>query len=378
MIKSKIRVLVVDDSMVFRESVARGLAADPDIEVVGKAVDPIEAMRKIQELRPNVITLDVHMPKMNGIDFLKKLMADNPMPVVVVSSVSENVFDALDAGAVEFVTKPTEGRKVDLFTKELIVKVKIASVAKLKTANTTPVRPAPTRSPMSSSTLNTPLGTPAKPKPSGISTMPISTAKGLPKLNLANSKRDIVIAIGASTGGTEAILSVIKDLPADTPGIVIVQHMPPGFTAMYSKRADNNCNMSVKEAADGDRIERGKVLIAPGALQMRVHKDSRGYYVSCKPGEKVSGHAPSVDVLFDSVSEVIGGNSVGIILTGMGSDGAKGLLAMKKKGSYTIGQDEKTCVVYGMPKVSYNIGAVGVQSELENIPNVLINYLNKP
>lgn len=369
MLKQKIRILVIDDSMVFRESVARSLATDPDIEVVGTASDPIDAMDKIEKLKPTLLTLDVHMPKMNGIDFLKKLMAESPMPVVVVSSVSENVFDALNAGAVEFVTKPTEGRKVDLFTKELIVKAKIASVAKLK-INSAPA-PKPAAKPVSAHER---LITPAS-KPTA-QAAPAKTASII-KPVLKTERDDVVIAIGASTGGTEAILAVIKDLPANTPGIVIVQHMPPGFTAMYAKRADNICNMRVKEAETGDYIEQGKVLIAPGALQMRVKKDARGYYVTCEPGEKVSGHAPSVDVLFDSVAETIGGKAVGIILTGMGSDGAKGLLNMRKKGSYTIGQDEKSCVVYGMPKVSHSIGAVAVQSDLEAIPNVLMNYLNK-
>lgn len=373
MLKSKIRILVIDDSMIFRESVSRYLKADPDIEVVGTAADPIEAMSKIEQLKPTLLTLDVHMPKMNGIDFLKKLMAESPMPVVVVSSVSENVFDALNAGAVEFVTKPTEGRKVDLFAKELIVKAKIASVAKLKVgANKTAAAPR-TTSAAARSTTGVEREKTAAPSAKPI----IKSSNILSKPVLKTTRDDMVIAIGASTGGTEAILAVIKDLPANMPGIVIVQHMPPGFTAMYAKRANNICNMEVKEAQTGDYIERGKVLIAPGALQMRVKKDAKGYYVKCEPGEKVSGHAPSVDVLFDSVAETIGAKAVGIILTGMGSDGAKGLLNMKKKGSYTIGQDEKSCVVYGMPKVSYNIGAVAVQAELEAIPNVLMNFLNK-
>lgn len=370
MLKSKIRILVIDDSMIFRESVSRSLSSDPDIEVVGTAADPIEAMKKIEQLKPTLLTLDVHMPKMNGIDFLKKLMAESPMPVVVVSSVSENVFDALNAGAVEFVTKPTEGRKVDLFTKELIVKAKIASVAKLKIpANQTP-KPAPARTSPTATRTSGSVGT-AKPITQA------SKPQTILKPTLKAVRDDVVVAIGASTGGTEAILSVIKDLPANMPGIVIVQHMPPGFTAMYAKRANGICNMTVKEAETGDYIERGKVLIAPGALQMRVKKNAKGFYVVCEPGEKVSGHAPSVDVLFDSVAETIGAKAVGIILTGMGSDGAKGLLNMRKKGSFTIGQDEKSCVVYGMPKVSYNIGAVGVQSDLEAIPNVLMKFLNK-
>ncbi|MCX7714888.1 MAG: chemotaxis response regulator protein-glutamate methylesterase [Clostridia bacterium] len=336
----RIRVLVIDDSLVFREVISKLLSADENIEIVGTAADPIEAMDKIKVLKPDVLTLDVHMPKMNGIDFLKKLMAESPMPVVVVSSVSGNVFDALNAGAVEFVTKPTEGKKADLFGKELIIKTKIASIAKLN-------------------------------RESGLK----NTEKTLPNVQKVDDV--FVIAIGASTGGTEAILSVIKDLPENTPGIVIVQHMPAGFTKMYSERADRICRMRVKEAQNGDRIETGLVLIAPGELQMKVKKDKNGYYVSCEKGEKVSGHAPSVDVLFHSVADAVGEKAVGIILTGMGSDGASGLLHMKNKGAYTIGQDEKSCVVYGMPKVSQNIGAVRVQASLNEISRVLIEYLQK-
>ncbi|MCH5185096.1 MAG: chemotaxis response regulator protein-glutamate methylesterase [Oscillospiraceae bacterium] len=338
----KIKVLIVDDSMVFRESIARLIAKDSSVEVVGTAPDVESAKEKIAKLDPDVMTLDVHMPKMSGIDFLKDLMKKKPMPVVVVSSASSNVLDALNAGAVDFVTKPQSGGNLDVFAKELVVKIKIASIAKLKTDIKVPAI-----------------------KPLSGSRMPV----------IGGFSKDKVVAIGASTGGTEATLTVLKQLPKEMPGIVIVQHMPAGFTRMYAERADRLCKLSVKEAADGDRVEDGRVLIAPGEHQMYLKKDSSGYYVSVRRGEKVSGHAPSVNVLFNSVAETAGKSAVGVILTGMGQDGAEGLLAMHKKGAKTIGQDEKSCVVYGMPRVAFNIGAVDVQADINVISDHIMKYL---
>lgn len=345
---NKIKVLVVDDSIVFRESIARLLRNNADIEVVGTAEDVDSAKGKIAKLRPDVMTLDVHMPKTSGIDFLKELMKTSPMPVVVVSSVSSNVLDALNAGAVDFVTKPQNGGKLEIFAKELSVKIRIASIAKLKTD-------LPTRS-TSSRTASS-----------------VSRASASPMMNAY--AKDKVVALGASTGGTEATLTVLKQLPREMPGIVIVQHMPAGFTKMYAERADRLCKLSVKEAADGDRVENGRVLIAPGEFQMYLRKDSRGYYVNVKKGEKVSGHAPSVNVLFNSVAEVAGRSAVGVILTGMGQDGAEGLLNMHRKGAKTVGQDERSCVVYGMPRVAYNIGAVDVQADIEEVSEHILKFL---
>ncbi|MEG2074440.1 MAG: chemotaxis response regulator protein-glutamate methylesterase, partial [Angelakisella sp.] len=327
----KIRVLIVDDSVLFRETLGKKLSEDAHIEVVGTAIDAIDAMDKIKQLNPDVVTLDVEMPKTNGIEFLKTLMPVHPVPVVVVSSLPINALDALDAGAVDFVKKPLIKSPADFnnFMNELLVKVKIASTAKV---GQKPVLHTPS-----------PIGLPTR---------------------LINSNSDIVIAIGASTGGTEAILSVIKDLPATTPGIVIVQHMPPVFTKMYAQRLDKICQMSVKEAEPGDRVERGKVIIGAGEYHLRLAKDSRGYYVKSEMGEKVSGHCPSVDVLFDSVATVAGKKALGVILTGMGSDGAKGMLKMRQNGAYTIGQDKESCVVYGMPMVAFNIGGVVKQASL--------------
>ncbi|MEG0754450.1 MAG: chemotaxis response regulator protein-glutamate methylesterase, partial [Angelakisella sp.] len=339
----KIRVLVVDDSVLFRETLGKKLSEDSHVEVVGTAIDSFDAFEKIKQLKPDVVTLDVEMPKINGIDFLKKLMPVHPVPVVVVSSLPINALDALDAGAVDFVKKPLIKSPSDFnnFMGELLVKVKIASTARVGQKKI----------------LHTP------------------TPMGLPT-SLLTSDTDMVIAIGASTGGTEAILSVIKDLPTTTPGIVVVQHMPPVFTKMYAQRLDKICQMSVKEAEPGDRVEKGKVIIAAGEYHLRLAKDSRGYYVKSEMGEKVSGHCPSVDVLFDSVATVAGKKSLGVILTGMGADGAKGMLKMRQSGAYTIGQDKDSCVVYGMPMVAFNIGGVIKQAALEQIPSEIIRYLN--
>lgn len=351
---NKIKVLITDDSFLFRNVLKKELSSDPNIEVVGTAVDPIDAMEKIKELNPDILTLDIEMPKMDGLTFIKKLMAERPMKVVLVSSMNISVFDALHSGAVDFVKKPSMASKNDLeiFFKELRTKIKIASIAKI----------------VSYSGLK-------KYESNEVSLT--DDSKKVIEPRCIKQSRNKIIAIGASTGGTEAILKIIKDLPKEVPGILITQHMPPGFTKMYADRLNRVCNIEVREAVDGDRIDCGLALIAPGDKHMVLKKDSKGYYVSCKVGEKVSGHCPSVDVLFNSVAEVAGKNGIGIILTGMGRDGAQGLLNMKKSGAYTIGQDEKSSVVYGMPMVAYNIGAVMEQASIENIADVLIRVINK-
>jgi two-component system chemotaxis response regulator CheB len=339
-IKHKIKVLVVDDSLLFRETLSQEIKNDLAIEVVGTASDPYVARDMILKLEPDVVTLDVEMPKMSGIEFLKKLIPQYPIPVIVVSSVAQNVFDALDAGAVEFVTKPNNTREggMNSFINELLVKIKIASTAKVGSAKKSPI-------------LNT-----------------IISKKGI---NINHT----IIAIGASTGGTEAIDTVISGLPKDMPPILVVQHMPPVFTKMYAERLNRTSKLDVKEAEDGDEVIPGQVLIAPGDYQMRFVKKGSKLFVTCKKGEKVSGHCPSVDVLFDSVAEIAKEKAIGVLLTGMGKDGAKGLLKMKKNGAYTIGQDEKTSVVYGMPMVAFNIGAVDKQLPLNKIPGEIYNHL---
>jgi len=339
-ITKKLRVLVVDDSLLFRETIARGLAADRGIEVVGTAGDAFEARDKIIEFEPDVMTLDVEMPKMNGIEFLKRLIPQYPIPVVVVSSVSDNVFDALNAGAVDFVTKinSVTGTTKEAFINELIIKVKIASLAKV-----------------------------------GHIKKDIVTTKPVDKINWKNN--NTIIAIGASTGGTQAILEVVKDFPINMPGVVITQHMPPIFTKMFADRLNTLSNMEVREAKTGDIILPGRILVAPGDLHMEIAKRGNNYIVECYNSDKVNGHCPSVDVLFNSVAEKAGSNAIGIILTGMGYDGAKGLMKMKQKGAFTIGQDEKSSVVYGMPKVAYDIGAVTKQTALKNIPQLIYSVL---
>lgn len=345
----KIRVLIVDDSLLFRKTLEQKLSADNLIEVVGTAVDASDAMDKILSLEPDVVTLDVEMPKMNGIDFLKKLIPTHPIPVIVVSSLPINVLDALEAGAVDFVEKPKVQSGSDLmnFVSELAVKIKIASSAHVRkrTVSNLPGRSRP-------------------------------AAPSRPILRTGAGSDDTLIAIGASTGGTDAILEVVKNLPASTPGVVIVQHMPPVFTQMYAQRLDKICNMRVKEAANMDRVNRGQILIAAGGFQLRVLKDSQGYYVRSEPGPKVNGHCPSVEVMFNTVANVAGKKAIGVILTGMGADGAQGLLNMRNAGAYTIGQDKETSVVYGMPMVAYQIGAVMKQVPLDQIGDEIISKLN--
>ncbi len=339
----QIRVLVVEDSLLFRELLVQALNADPDITVVATAGNPFEARDAIVQYRPDVMTLDVELPQMNGIEFLQKLMPQYPLPTIVISSLSDKVFDALNAGAVDFVAKPAVANRAQLeaFVKnELPAKVKIAAVAKVS----------------SRKKLQTPVQ-------SGAVTVDL---------------KDKIIAIGASTGGTEAIAAVLNEFGTDLPGVVIVQHMPAGFTEMFAKRLNNQCCVTVKEARSGDYVLPGQVLIAPGGpAHMHVIKSPEGYQVVNRTGEKVSGHCPSVDVMFKSVAETAGKNAIGILLTGMGADGAQGLLAMKKKGARTIGQDESTCVVYGMPKVAYDLGAVEYQEKLTDVAKRVYALLSR-
>jgi len=347
-IMSKIRLMIIDDSLFFRTFLAQKLGRVADIAIVGSFADPVEAAGQIALLRPDVIAVDMEMPKMRGNEFLRTVLPKHPnVKAVVISSLSGNVFDAMQAGAIDFVGKPGSrpGFDENQFIAEIQQKIKIASAAHV-------IRPGamPARAPASAY----PPAPLARPSLSGATAMS-------------------VIAIGASTGGTEAILEVIKRFPSNAPGVVIVQHMPPVFTKMYAERVDKICAMNIREAQNGDRVERGTVLIAPGGdQQMYLKSDAKGYYTYLAPGEKVSGHCPSVDVLFDSVSKTAGRNAVGVILTGMGADGANGLSAMRKTGAHTIGQDEDSCVVYGMPMVAYKIGAVTEQLPLSSIGDAVL------
>lgn len=338
----KIKVLVVEDSILFRELLVKNLNDDPAIEVVAAARDPFEARDMLLKYEPDVMTLDIELPRMDGIEFLRKLMPQYPLPVVMISSLSDRVFDAMSAGAVEFVAKPsTTNRKVieEFIRADLPVKIKIASVAKVKR-------------------------------------LPKTEEINMQTKQVANVKCDL-IAIGASTGGTEATAALMQGFHKDLPGIVITQHMPAGFTELYARRLHERCEMEVREAKSGDVIRPGLALLAPGGDQhMEVLRQDGEYKVVLKKAPKVNGHCPSVDVLFQSVAKAVGKNAMGIILTGMGGDGAKGLLEMRQRGARTIGQDESTCVVYGMPKVAYDLGAVEFQEKLPNMASRVYSILS--
>ncbi|GAB6106542.1 protein-glutamate methylesterase/protein-glutamine glutaminase [Fusibacter bizertensis] len=335
---NKIKVLVLDDSMVFREVLSRGLSVDPDIFVVAKAENPFDAIHKIEAFQPDVITCDIQMPKMDGIEFVKQLMPQHPVPVIVVSALSEAVLDALNAGAVDFVTKPDiqSPQSVEAFIFELIQKVKEVSKAKI---------------------------------------VDHKTVKVDKTINAADTSSKKIIAIGASTGGTEAIFRVLKQLPQNMPGIVIVQHIPPQFSTMFANRLNSQTHFEVIEGKKGEYIEPGKVIVAPGDRHLSVVRVGDRFKVDVFHGDRVNGHCPSVDVLFESVAKECGNAAIGVILTGMGYDGAKGLLSMRRKGARTIGQDESSCVVYGMPKAAFEVGAVERQYPLDQISRGICNML---
>lgn len=343
-LKKKIRVMVVDDSVVARGVIIQGLSSYPNIEIIGYAINALDAKSKIAKLKPDVMTLDVEMPGMSGIEFLKEFLPTHQLPVILVSSLSIRVFDALASGAVDFVRKPFDEQSKFDFIASLAQKIVVASYTKPRLPDSLP---KPT---------NTPADT-------------------IPLLGNKPALDHVMIGLGASTGGTEATLDVLKRLPADIPGMVIVQHMPAGFTKMYAERLNRLCNMEVREGTNGDEVRRGLALIAPAELQTRVISLGNRYVLSCKPDEKVSGHRPSVDALFSSMASTVRFRQVGIIMTGMGRDGASGLLEMRNAGAYTIGQDKESSVVYGMPMVAQDIGAVCIQSSCENISSVLLRHL---
>ncbi|WP_374469874.1 chemotaxis response regulator protein-glutamate methylesterase [Phenylobacterium sp.] len=325
-----IRVLIVDDSATMRSLIAATLRRDPEIEVVGQAGDPLEAREAIKALNPDVITLDVEMPNMNGLDFLEKIMRLRPMPVVMVSTLTvrgaEATLEALSLGAIDCVAKPSTGG-ADSFD-DLAAKVKAAARAR--------VRPTPT---------------------------PAATAKPPERLEHAPDGR--VIAIGSSTGGVEALITILTRFPANCPPTVITQHMPGTFTKSFAERLDRLCAPQCEEARDGAPLESGRIYLAPGGdHHLEVTEGNR---CRVQPGERVNGHRPSVDVLFNSMARVYGRKGVGVILTGMGRDGAQGLLAMRQAGARTLGQDEATSVVYGMPKAAFDIGAVERQAPLDRL-----------
>lgn len=348
--KKTIRVLIVDDSALVRTILFDGLSEDPGIEVVGTAPDAYIARDKIVKLNPDVITLDVEMPGMDGVEFLRHLMPQYPKPVIMVSSLTQKgkriTIEALEAGAVDFVSKPTASVAdgISALLLELKTKIKIASIANVshwkKDRNH------------------------------------IREKKGIIKSSALSESTDKIIAIGASTGGTEAIKRVVTRFPPNIPGIVIVQHMPAGFTTKFAEHLNELCYMEVKEAETGDRIMNGRVLVAPGNYHMTVVRSGGIYKVNCEKGELVNGHCPSVDVLMDSVAKSAGANAVGVLLTGMGRDGAAGMLAMRKAGARNIVQDEESSVIFGMPKEAYVIGGAEKLVSLVDIAPEIIKMVS--
>ena len=335
---AKTRVLIVDDSALMRKLLTSVLTQDPDIDVVGTAPDPFVARDQIKALNPDVVTLDIEMPHMNGIDFLRKIMELRPTPVVMISTLTqagaEITLEALEIGAVDFVAKPADSGAVLQLGGELIPKVKAAARSRLSG------RGAPRRR------------SPARRSQHGPS--------------------DKIIAIGASTGGVEALKAVLMLLPEDVAPIVIAQHMPERFTAAFARRLDSECRMRVHEAAQDQPIVRGNAYIAPGGQHLEVIRRGSNLHCSLNAGPLVSGHRPSVDALFNSVARVVAPSAVGVILTGMGRDGAQGLLAMRRAGCPTLGQDEATALIYGMPRVAFEIGAVESQHGLFDISEAIL------
>lgn len=355
----KIKVLIVDDSALVRQMLTEMLNSAPDIEVVGTAHDPIMARDKIKSLNPDVLTLDVEMPKMDGVTFLGNLMRLRPMPVVMVSSLTEKgadvTLEALELGAIDFVSKP----KTDLahtledYADEIISKVRVASTARVRALN------------RSSVSLKAPVN--------------LSADAILEKKKAARHFKttDRILAIGASTGGTEAIKEVLMQLPADTPGTVITQHIPAAFSAPFAKRMNGVSAMTVCEASDGQQIVTGHVYIAPGDRHLIVERDGARFICRLHDGPEVNRHKPSVDVMFRSIAQNVGSNAISVILTGMGNDGAAGMKEMKEAGSPTIAQDEKSSVVWGMPGEAVKLGCVDTITSLNKVAAAISNYIKK-
>ena len=346
--KTKKRVLVVDDSAVVRQALSSIINSDPELEVMGVAADPFIAVKKIQKEVPDVITLDIEMPRMDGLTFLKKIMSQHPMPVVIISGLTEkgteSAIRALEYGAIEVFSKPRYSSK-EFFEEQ---KIRLCDI--IKAAAISKVR-----------RKVVPELIKVEPKYTADAVIPFTQSRSMVKTT------EIVVAVGASTGGTEAITSFLQAMPPDSPGIVIVQHMPENFTRSFANRLNEICKISVKEAVNGDSIIRGRALIAPGNHHMLTKRSGAKYYVEVKDGPLVNRHRPSVDVLFRSTARYAGKNAVGIIMTGMGDDGAKGLLEMKESGAHTVAQDEKSCVVFGMPKEAIKLNAADKVLALDKI-----------
>ena len=359
-----IKVLIIDDSQIVRKVLKEELDQDPGIQVVGTAMDPIDASDKIETLHPDVLTLDLELPKMDGLTFLRSLMRHHPLPVVVVSAYttkgSRLAMEALESGAVEIVPKPGMGVHMKDMTAELITKIKGAAQAKFQSARTATTPPATTRAGAPEAVRAT------RPPPGGFE----APQTILPPL-VKPPAPEQVIAIGSSTGGTQALQYLLSRLPANMPPILIVQHMPPGFTKTFSERLNATSNLEVKEAEQNDKVYPGRVLVAPGGFHMVLRRRLGTYSVEINNGPKVCRQRPAVEVLFESVATVAGKHAFGVILTGMGNDGAAAMLKMKQAGAFNIAQDEKSCVVFGMPKEAIATGGVDKIVHLHRIPDTL-------
>ncbi len=353
MLEGKIRVLVVDDSAVVRQSLSEIIKSDSELEVMGTASDPYVAAKKIRNEVPDVITLDIEMPKMDGLTFLRKIMSQHPIPVVIISSLTEKgtatAIKALEYGAVEIITKP------QMYSKDFIYESKMRICQAIKAAGHAKVKRK-----VSSPSIQ------VQPKYTADAVIPRGNTHSMIKTT------ELVVAVGASTGGTEALTEFLTALPPDSPGIVIVQHMPEKFTTSFADRLNDLSRITVKEAANGDSVIRGRALIAPGNFHTLLKRSGARYYVEVKQGQLVNRHRPSVDVLFRSTAKYAGANAIGIIMTGMGDDGARGLLEMKEEGAQTIAQDEKSCVVFGMPKEAIKLGAADKVLPLDQIASYML------
>ncbi len=356
----KIQVMIVDDSALVRQVVSQALAKEPGIEVIATAADPLFAIDKMRRAWPDVLIVDIEMPRMDGISFLRKIMAERPTPVIICSSLAESgaqaTFDAMAAGAVAIITKPKAGLKSFLedASNDIVQAVRAAARANMQVLSRS-LGPAPAPA------LNRPKLTADVILPPGAPTAMARTT-------------DQLIAIGTSTGGTQALEAVLTRLPATCLGIVIVQHMPEKFTALFAERLNSICEIEVREASNGDRVIPGRALIAPGGRHMLLKRSGAQYVVEVVDGPLVNRHKPSVDVLFRSVAKFAGANALGIIMTGMGDDGARGMKEMHDAGARTIAQDEASCVVFGMPKEAIKLGAVDTIASLDKIPEAMIAY----
>ncbi len=378
MIPVKIRVLIVDDSAFVRKLVAEALARDPAIEVVGTAVDPILAREKIAQLKPDVITLDIEMPRMDGLTFLREIMETRPMPVIIMSSLSKTgshqALEALRLGAVDVLGKPGGAYSFGDLGPQLCEKIKAAAIARMRPRGTSPAFAPPAPKPLAPGALaNT--GAPQ------VAPAPVER-ESAPRIALAaahshhNPRR--VILLGASTGGTEALRFVLTQLPAGLPGIAIVQHIPPVFSKAFAERLNNLCAFEVREAVDGERLSPGLALIAPGNYHLLLQWAGDGYRVRLSEGPPVWHQRPAVDILFKSAAEAAGAHAIAGVFTGMGKDGAEGLLHLRKKGALTFSQDEASSVVYGMPKVAWEMGGSRKQVALADAAKHLVTLVESP